>query len=74
MLGNGDFDHLTINLKLDQHGYLGKYFWYPGSAFERERERERDSGFTKGASDITAVSDVKNYVTLSMRDLVYFKT
>lgn len=38
------------------------------------RERERDSEFTKGASDITAVSDVKNYVTLSMRDVVYFKT
>ena len=85
MLGNGDFNHLTINLKLDQHGYLGKYFWYPGSAIWenifsilvvllRERERERDSGFTKGVSDITAVSDVKNYVTLSMRDVVYFKT
>lgn len=70
MLGNGDFDHLTINLKLDQHGYLGKYFWYPGSAFERER----DGGFTKEVSDITAVSDVKNYVTLNMRDVVYFKT
>lgn len=52
MLGNGDFNHLTINLKLDQHGYLGKYFWYPGSAIWenifgilvvllRERERER---------------------------------
>lgn len=36
--------------------------------------RERERGWVQQGSDITAVSDVKNYVTLRMRDVVYFKT